>query len=73
MRITYDPEGDILYFRLREGAVVHSEPLLDQEDIIIDYDEEDCPLGIEIMNVSDLLGSTPVSIEVALPTASRHS
>ena len=67
MRITYDPEGDILHFRLREGVVVHSEPLLDQEDIVIDYDEQDCPIGIEMMNASDLLGGTPASIEIALP------
>ena len=73
MRITYDPEGDILHFRLREGSVAHSEPLLDQEDIVIDYDEEDCPIGIEMMNASDLLGGTPASIEIALPTPTRRS
>lgn len=73
MRITYDPEGDILYFKLREGAALHSEPLPDREDIIIDYDEADCPIGIEMMNISDLLGGPPLSIEVALPTASRRS
>lgn len=73
MRITYDPEGDILHFKLREGAVVHSEPVLDQEDIVIDYDEKDCLIGIEMMNASDLLGGTPASIEIALPTPSRRS
>jgi uncharacterized protein YuzE len=73
MKITYDPEGDILHFRLREGAVMHSEPVLDQEDIVIDYDEEDCLIGIEMMNASDLLGGTPASIEFALPTPSRRN
>ena len=70
MRITYDPEGDILYLRLREGAVVHSEPLPDREDVVIDYDGEDRPVGIEIMNASDVLGGPPTSVEVALPSAS---
>jgi uncharacterized protein YuzE len=69
MRITYDPEGDILYFRLRDGSTAHSEPLLEREDIVIDYDDEDCPLGIEMMNISDLLGGAPRSIEIVLPTA----
>ena len=72
MKITYDPEGDILHFRLREGSVAHSEPLLDQEDIVIDYDEEDCPIRIEMMNASDLLGGAPASIEIGLPTQSRR-
>ena len=69
MKITYDPEGDILYLRLRKGVVAHSEPLPDQEDIVIDYDQADLPIGIEMMNISDLVDSTRLSIEIALPAS----
>ena len=71
MRITYDPDGNILYFKLREGAALHGEPLPDREDIIIDFDEADCPIGKEVMNISDLLGGAPAGMEIELPTASR--
>lgn len=73
MKITYDPEGDILYLRLREGVVAHSEPLQDQEDIVIDYDQADSPIGIEMMNVSDLVDSTRLNIEIGLPASLKLS
>lgn len=42
----------------------------ENEDVVIDYDGEDRPVGIEIMNASDVLGGPPASVEVALPSPS---
>ena len=49
MRITYDPEADVLYIVLREGEVYDSRE--ENEDIRLEYDKNGQLIGIEIMNV----------------------
>ena len=48
MRVTYDPEADIIYLVLREGEVHDSKEA--NEDVRLEYDKEGQLIGIEIMN-----------------------
>ncbi|MDJ0270639.1 MAG: DUF2283 domain-containing protein [Aigarchaeota archaeon] len=48
MKVTYDPEADIIYVALRDGEVYDSRE--ENEDIRLEYDKEGQLIGIEIMN-----------------------
>ncbi|BAJ50119.1 conserved hypothetical protein [Candidatus Caldarchaeum subterraneum] len=48
MKVTYDPEADIIYMVLRDGEVYDSRE--ENEDIRLEYDKEGQLIGIEIMN-----------------------
>ncbi len=52
----YDPEKDILYIVLREGPEHHFAEVA--EDVIVEFDEHDQPIGIEILNALKLITST---------------
>ncbi|MCX8067859.1 MAG: DUF2283 domain-containing protein [Anaerolineae bacterium] len=56
MKIYYDAEVDALYvqFRFPEPGTVQARPL--SEQIIADYDTEGRLVGLEILDVSELLG-----------------
>jgi uncharacterized protein YuzE len=54
MRITYDPEVDVLYIRFKETEV--STEHLD-EGISADYDKDGNLAGIEILDASKKLGN----------------
>ena len=51
MQITYDPEADILNLRLKDDKVVDSE-YLENENVVIDYNENDEIVALEIMDWS---------------------
>jgi uncharacterized protein YuzE len=71
MKIHYDPDADALAIYLRAGAKVeHTEPLEQDERILIDYDAEDRPVAIEITQASDVLGGE-VKVELELPVTAR--
>ena len=53
-KISYDKKKDILYILLREGAEERFEDI--SENITIEYDAKNRPIGIEIFNASKLLG-----------------
>ena len=50
MKISYDPEGDVLTIRLGEGRPVDSEQV--RPGLIVDYDAGDNVLGFEIYSIS---------------------
>ena len=50
MKVTYEPEIDILTIRLKETPVSESDEL--QEGIIADYDGDGHIIGIEILDAS---------------------
>lgn len=54
MRISYDPKADALYIRLRPGKIEDSDEVA--KGMVVDYDAEGIPLGIEIMGASAILG-----------------
>lgn len=53
--INYDKKSDILYFLIRPGMEERFEDI--SENITIEYDAEDRPIGIEIFNASKVLGA----------------
>lgn len=50
MRITYNPEADAMYIKLKEGPFAKNEEV--KEGIILDLGPEGELLGIEILEVS---------------------
>ena len=50
MRIKLDKESDTLYFRLDENRIVESEEV--RPGVILDFDENDCVVGVEFLGVS---------------------
>jgi uncharacterized protein YuzE len=64
VRITYDPEYDILYMKLGEAAKVLSRDI--EEDITFDIDKHGKLVGIEVLSASehmDLKSLLPVEIK----------
>ncbi len=71
VRITYDPEVDALYIKLRDG-VARTERL--SEDVAIDYDAEGAVTGIEILSAKQSVFADSDALEVSfqkLATAAR--
>lgn len=54
-KIHYDKKIDALYIFLRPGIEEKFEDL--SENITVEYDKHDKPIGIEIFNASQVLGS----------------
>lgn len=52
--INYDKKKDILYIFLRVGIEERFEDI--SENITVEYDKKDRPIGIEIFNASKILG-----------------
>ena len=50
MKVTYDPEVDVLRILLRDTTVDESDE--DKPGIILDYDKEGNVIGIEVLNAS---------------------
>lgn len=54
-KINYDKKKDILYIVLRKGIEERFEDI--SENVTVEYDAKDRPIGIEIFNASKLLSS----------------
>lgn len=50
MKVTYDPEVDVLRILLRDVAVEESDE--DKPGVILDYDRDGNIVGIEVLNAS---------------------
>ena len=55
MKVEYDDDADALYIAVRQGEYKISEEISD--DVIIDLDKDCKILGIEILGISDKVGS----------------
>jgi uncharacterized protein YuzE len=64
MRLTYDPEADILYLRLREAVIEESEEVA--PNVVLDLDAGGRAVGIEIGAASKQLDADPLGLEVKL-------
>lgn len=53
VKITYDPEVDALYIRLRDVPIVDSVDL--EEGVTVDLGTDKSPVGIEILDVDEHL------------------
>jgi uncharacterized protein YuzE len=69
VRITYDPEYDILYMKIGKAAKVLSKDV--DEDITLDLDTHGKLVGIEVLSASDHLDlRSLLPVEVKQKTAS---
>ena len=65
MKINYDPQADALYIYLRKGNIDESDEVA--PGVIIDYDDNGQPLGIEFLDAAKLFGGKKeLHIEMAL-------
>ncbi|WP_022853474.1 DUF2283 domain-containing protein [Thermodesulfatator atlanticus] len=60
MKIQYFPEDDILYIDLAEKNSVESEEVA--SGIVVDFDENGFPVGIEISNASKIISLEQLEI-----------
>ncbi len=56
-KINYDNKKDILYIMLRKGTEERFEDI--SENITVEYDAKNRPIGIEIFNASKILPAQP--------------
>jgi uncharacterized protein YuzE len=64
LRITYDPEVDVLRILLSNAAIEESDE--DKPGVILDYDKDGNIVGLEILDASKRV-SNPRSVEYAVP------
>jgi uncharacterized protein YuzE len=64
MRVTYDPEADVLYLALREVPVDESEEVA--PNVVVDLDAEGWAVGIEIGAASKQVGGNPLALSLEL-------
>jgi uncharacterized protein YuzE len=72
MRITYDPEGDVLYIALRDVPAVDGIDI--EEGVSVDLDDKGHIIGVEILDASERLTAdelTSVSYENLLLAAAE--
>jgi len=59
MKITYDPNHDVMYIKFGEGEIVDTIEV--EEGVLIDVGENGRVIGIEIINASTKVGPNPLS------------
>jgi uncharacterized protein YuzE len=64
MKIEYDAQVDIMYIELREADIEESDEAA--SGVIVDFDKNGVPVGIEILDASSLLGGIPKKVELAV-------
>jgi len=70
MKITYDPEGDVLYIELRHAKAEDNVDI--EPGVSVDLDVNGHVIGIEILDAKERIGTDPlaaVSIERLMPEA----
>ncbi len=63
MKVTYDPEVDVLRIVLAEAPIEESDE--DKPGVILDYDRQGNLVGLEVLNASKRVAN-PRSVEYAV-------
>jgi uncharacterized protein YuzE len=63
LKVTYDPDVDVLYILLRDAPIEESDE--DKPGVVLDYDKEGHIVGIEILDASKRT-ENPRSVEYAV-------
>jgi uncharacterized protein YuzE len=63
VKVTYDPEVDVLRILLNDAAIEESDE--DKPGVILDYDKDGNVVGLEILEASKRI-SNPRSVEYAV-------
>jgi len=60
MKLKIDKESDALYLHLDEAEIVDSEEV--QPGVILDFNKDNCVVGIEILNLSTRMGKDKLNL-----------
>ena len=63
MKVTYDPEVDVIRILLRDGVIAESDE--DKPGVILDYDEQGRLVGLEILDASQRVDN-PSEVDYAV-------
>jgi uncharacterized protein YuzE len=63
MKVTYDPEVDVLRILFRDAPIEESDE--DKPGVILDYDKEGNVVGLEVLNASQRI-ENPRALEYAV-------
>ncbi|HNW08198.1 MAG TPA: DUF2283 domain-containing protein [Verrucomicrobiota bacterium] len=63
MKVTYDPEVDVLRILFRDTAIEESDE--DKPGVILDYDKDGNVVGLEVLNASKRV-ENPRGVEYAV-------
>lgn len=63
MKVTYDPEVDVLRILFRDTAIEESDE--DKPGVILDYDKDGNVVGLEVLNASTRV-ENPRGVEYAV-------
>lgn len=70
MRITYDPQADAMYIKLKEGQFARNEEI--KEGVILDLGPKGELLGIEILEVSLRYSLKEIShLDIEMPLVAK--
>lgn len=70
MKVTYDPEADVLCFHLRDRPPVDA--VEEPDGVIVSYGADGEPISVEFMNAA-ARGLTPADeVSVTVQTNARH-
>jgi len=62
MKLLYDPETDAMYLRFRPGKILESEEV--ERGIVFDFDAKGEVAAIEVLRVSERLGTRRLKLEL---------
>jgi uncharacterized protein YuzE len=65
MKVTYDPDVDVLRIVFRQAAVEESDE--DKPGFILDYDKDGNVVGLEVLNASQRM-ENPRAVDYAIAT-----
>ena len=63
MKVTYDPEVDVLRILFRNAPIEESDE--DKPGVILDYDKEGNVVGLEVLNASQRI-ENPCAVDYAV-------
>lgn len=70
MKVTYDPEADVLCFHLRDRPPVDA--VEEPEGVIVSYGEDGDPVSVEFMDAAERGLTSADEISVTIQTAARQ-
>lgn len=72
MKVTYDPQADAMYIYLNKHLIAGTVPV--SADLIVDYDKNNLPVGIEMLSVSKIMPKKSLSsIKIKLLSSPKAS
>jgi len=62
MKITYDPQADVLYLELRDTDHRHGREV--EPGVVLSYDDQNAVVAIEILDASTRIDGAPLDVRL---------